>query len=145
MGLASLPILKCQHSFRKRLINSFIPPKAEKTVIRMNDVQPGSIVFYDAIVLPGTPGINQTDKEVRVVGYRVAGIDYWIATDRHDLTAEQMGFAYKLRGNLEIFFGWWKCHLKVYHLISRSQYGYINHQTRINHMQNPNRTLLILS
>ena len=89
----------------------------------MNDVQPGSIVFYDAVVLLGTSGINQTDKEVRVVGYRVADVDYWIATDRHDLTAEQIAFAYKLRWNIEIFFGWWKRHLKVYHLISRSKYG----------------------
>ena len=100
-----------------------IKASTEKTVIRMNDVQPGSIVFYDAVVLLGTSGINQTDKEVRVVGYRVADVDYWIATDRHDLTAEQIAFAYKLRWSIEIFFGWWKRHLKVYHLISRSKYG----------------------
>jgi hypothetical protein len=42
---------------------------------------------------------------------------------RHDLTAEQIAFAYKLRWNIKIFFGWWKRHLKVYHLISRSRYG----------------------
>jgi IS4 transposase len=48
---------------------------------------------------------------------------FLVATDRHDLTAEQIAFAYKLRWNIEIFFGWWKRHLKVYHLISRSQYG----------------------
>jgi len=53
----------------------------------------------------------------------VANIDYWVATDRHDLTAEQIAFAYKLRWNIEIFFGWWRRHLKVYHLISRSKYG----------------------
>ena len=82
-----------------------------------------SIVFYDAVVLLGTPGINQTKRELRLVGYRVAGADYWVATDRYDLTAEQIAFAYKLRWNIEIFVGWWKRHLKVYHLISRSQYG----------------------
>ena len=75
------------------------------------------------MVLLGTPYINQTEKEVRLVGYRVANVDYWIATDRHDLSAEQIAFAYKLRWNIEIFFGWWKRHLKVYHLISRSKYG----------------------
>ncbi len=91
--------------------------------IRKNDVQPGGIVFYDAVVLLGTPYVNQTEKEVRLVGYRVASVDYWIATDRHDLSAEQIAFAYKLRWNIEIFFGWWKRHLKVYHLISRSKYG----------------------
>ena len=91
--------------------------------IRKNDVQPGGIVFHDAVVLLGTPYVNQTEREVRLVGYRVANVDYWIATDRHDLSAEQIAFAYKLRWNIEIFFGWWKRHLKVYHLISRSKYG----------------------
>lgn len=100
-----------------------IKESTTKTEIRINDVQPGGIVFSDAVVLLGTPYINRTEKEVRLVGYRVANVDYWIATDRHDLSAEQIAFAYKLRWNIEIFFGWWKRHLKVYHLISRSQYG----------------------
>ena len=100
-----------------------IKASTEKTIVRTNDVQPDSIVFYDAVVLLGTPGINRTERELRLVGYRVANVNYWIATDRHDLTAEQIAFAYKLRWNIEIFFGWWKRHLKVYHLISRSQYG----------------------
>ncbi|MBW2596871.1 MAG: IS4 family transposase [Deltaproteobacteria bacterium] len=100
-----------------------IKTSTEKTIVRTNDIQPGSIVFYDTVVLLGTKGINRTEKEVRLVGYRVAGVDYWVATDRHDLTAEQIALAYKLRWNIEIFFGWWKRHLKVYHLISRSQYG----------------------
>jgi len=94
-----------------------------KTIVRTNDVQADSTVFYDAVVLLGTSGINQTERELRLVGYRVANVNYWIATDRHDLTAEQIVFAYKLSWNIEIFFGWWKRHLKVYHLISRSQYG----------------------
>lgn len=100
-----------------------IKASTKKTIVRTNDIQPDSIVFYDAVVLLGTKGINRTEKEVRLVGYRVAGVDYWVATDRHDLTAEQIALAYKLRWNIEIFFGWWKRHLKVYHLISRSQYG----------------------
>ena len=100
-----------------------IKESTTKTEIRKNDVQPGGIVFYDAVVLLGTQYVNRTEKEVRLVGYRVANVDYWIATDRHDLSAEQIAFAYKLRWNIEIFFGWWKRHLKVYHLISRSKYG----------------------
>jgi hypothetical protein len=100
-----------------------IKASTEKTVVRTNDVQLDTIVFYDAVVLLGTPGINRTERELRLVGYKVANINYWIATDRHDLTAEQIAFAYKLRWNIEIFFGWWKRHLKVYHLISRSKYG----------------------
>jgi len=100
-----------------------IKASTKRHEIRKNDVQPGGIVFYDAVVLLGTPYVNQTEREVRLVGYRVANVDYWIATDRHDLSAEQIAFAYKLRWNIEIFFGWWKRHLKVYHLISRSKYG----------------------
>ena len=100
-----------------------IKASTEKTVVRTNDVQADSIVFYDAVVLLGTPGINRTVREVRLVGYLVDSVAYWVATNRHDLTAEQIAFAYKLRWNIEIFFGWWKRHLKVYHLISRSKYG----------------------
>lgn len=94
-----------------------------KTVIKENAVKPGSIVFYDSVVLLGTKGKNQTEKELRLVGYRVDGTDYWIATNRNDLTAEEVAEVYKLRWNIETFFGWWKRHLKVYHLIARSKYG----------------------
>jgi hypothetical protein len=86
-------------------------------------VPANSIVFYDAIVLLGTPGINQTRKPFRLVGYRVDNVDYWVATDRHDLSAEQIAFIYKLRWQIEKFFAWWKRHLKVYHLIARTEYG----------------------
>ena len=94
-----------------------------KTVIRAIPVSPGSIVFYDATVLLGTPNVSQTKKPVRLVGYRVDGKKYWVATDRYDITAEEVACIYKLRWDIEIFFGWWKRHLKVYHLIARSQYG----------------------
>ena len=76
-----------------------IKASTEKTIVKTNDVQADSIVFFDAVVLLGTPGINQTERELRLVGYRVAGVDYWVATDRYDLTAEQIAFAYKLRWN----------------------------------------------
>ena len=49
------------------------------------------------MVLLGTPGQNQTKKEIRVVAYKVAGIEYWIATNRYDLSAEDIAMAYKLR------------------------------------------------
>jgi IS4 transposase len=54
---------------------------------------------------------------------KLKGVKYWIATNRYDLSAEQIAQAYKLRWNIEKFFAWWKRHLKVYHLIGRSPYG----------------------
>ena len=39
-------------------------------------------MFYDAMVHLGTNGINQTEKPVRVIGYRIDGKHYWLATDR---------------------------------------------------------------
>ena len=100
-----------------------IKAKTIKEVIRHNEIDADSIVFYDAIVLLGTSGLNQTEKELRVVGYKVDNKNYWVATDRYDLTAEQIALAYKLRWNIESFFAWWKQHLKVYHLIARSKHG----------------------
>ena len=100
-----------------------IRENTKKTCIKSNTVKPGSIVVYDAIVLLGTPRVNQTEKELRVVGYRIDNKVYWIATNRYDLSAEEIATVYKLRWNIEIFFGWWKRHLKVYHLIARSKRG----------------------
>jgi IS4 transposase len=94
-----------------------------KTVIKANDVDPESIVFFDAIVLLGNSKVNQTRRSIRIVGYKIAGVKYWIATNRYDLTAEQIAFVYKLRQDVEKFFAWWKRHLKVYHLIARSEHG----------------------
>ena len=91
--------------------------------MKTHEIDPDSNIFYDAVVLLGTPGVNQTQKPVRVVGYTVNNVKYWVATSRHDLKAEQIALIYKLRWDIEIFFGWWKRHLRVYHLIARSQYG----------------------
>jgi len=100
-----------------------IKAKTKKTSIEAKEINPHSNVFYDAIVLLGTPGINQTKKPLRLVGYIVDGTKYWIATSRYDLSAEQIALIYKLRWDIEKFFAWWKRHLKVYHLIARSEYG----------------------
>jgi len=80
-------------------------------------------IFCDALARLGTPGANQTEKPVRIVGYRVGNAKYLIATNRHDLTAEQIALIYRLRWDIEKFFQWWKKHLRVYHLIARSHYG----------------------
>ena len=94
-----------------------------KKILEQKPVENGSIVFFDASVLLGSAGINQTEKPIRLVGYEVDNVKYWIATNRHDLSAEQIAAAYKLRWDIENFFAWWKRHLKVYHLIARSEYG----------------------
>jgi hypothetical protein len=101
-----------------------IKANTAKTPIKEYNVHPESIVFYDAKVLLGTvENNNQTEKPVRLVGYRVDNVDYWVATDRRDLTAEQIAQVYKLRWEIEKFFAWWKRHLRVYHLIAKSEYG----------------------
>jgi len=100
-----------------------IKTRTTRTIIEQHDITPDSHVFYDALVLLGTPGQSQTKVPVRLVGYEISGVKYYVATDRHDLTAEQVASVYKLRWTIENFFKWWKEHLKVYHLIARSEYG----------------------
>ena len=101
-----------------------IKAKTTKTVVKQNEIEADSIIFYDAEVLLGTIGNkNQTQTPVRLVGYHIAGVNYWIATDRRDLTAKQIAEIYKLRWQIENFFAWWKRHLRVYHLIARTPYG----------------------
>ena len=50
---------------------------------------------------------------------------YWVATNRFDLPASDIALIYKLRWEIEKFFGWWKQHLNVYPLIARSAYGFM--------------------
>ncbi len=100
-----------------------IKANTNKTVLRSNEIPSDSLVFFDAIVLLGTPGINQTKEEVRLVGYYVDHKPYWVATNRLGLSGEQIATVYKLRWQIEKFFAWWKRHLRVHHLIARSPYG----------------------
>lgn len=95
----------------------------QKTIVKANEIDPEGIVFFDAVALLGTPGANETRNTLRLVGYEINRVKYWIATNRHDLSAEQIAMAYKLRWDIENFFAWWKRHLRVYHLIARSWHG----------------------
>ena len=58
-----------------------------------------------------------------IVWYDLAIVKYWIATNRYDLSGEQIAQTYKLRWDIENFFAWCKRHLKVYHLIARNPHG----------------------
>ncbi len=99
-----------------------IKANTSKTVILENPILPNGPVFYDAIVTLGTQA-NQTQRELCLIGYRVDNQAFWIATNRLDLSAEQIAMAYKLRWHIECFFAWWKRHMRIYHLIARSSYG----------------------
>ena len=52
-----------------------------KTIIEQNIVNSKSSIFYDAKVTLGAQGINQTKLPVRVVGYKIGGVEYFVATD----------------------------------------------------------------
>lgn len=93
------------------------------TVVEQFEIPQDGIIFYDAVVLLGKEGVNQTKKPLRLVGYKILGTEYWVATDRLDISAEDVALIYKLRWDIEKFFKWWKCHLNVYHILFRSRYG----------------------
>ena len=82
----------------------------------------GTSIFFFAKVLIGDEAHRMTNP-VYLVGFKAEGKIYYIATDRDDLTAEQIAFIFSLRWAIETFFAWWKRHLKVYHLISRNEHG----------------------
>jgi len=100
-----------------------IKESTHKSILEEFPVKEDSHIFFDAKVLLGTPNINQTKEPVRLVGYIIEGKQYWVATDRFDLSAEQVALVYKLRWDVETFFAWWKRHLNVYHLFARSKNG----------------------
>jgi hypothetical protein len=100
-----------------------IKENTHRTVLEELPLAGGSPASFDAKVILGVPSGKQTETPVRVVGFESGGVHYLIATDRFDLTAEQVMLAYKLRWHIETFFGWWKKHLHVYHLFARSKNG----------------------
>jgi hypothetical protein len=99
-----------------------IKENAQKIVLKENPVTPGGYIMSDEWVILGTSQ-NCTTTPVRLISFRVKQTVYRVATNRFDLTAEQIAEIYRLRWAIETFFGWWKRHMRVYHLISRSPYG----------------------
>ena len=100
-----------------------IKANTHRTCLEKYDIEPHSMVFYDAKVLLGQDGQKQTEKALRLVGHTVDSTKYWIAADRFDLSAEDIALIYKLRWEIEKFSGWWKRHLRVYHLTARGKHG----------------------
>jgi len=100
-----------------------IKENTNKTILKQNETENDSLIFFDSIVTLGCTASVQTQQELRLVAYTIDETDYWIATNRFDLSAEQIAEAYKLRWEIESFFGWWKRHLSVYHILARSEYG----------------------
>jgi len=74
-------------------------------VIEAREVAPGTPVFFDALMLLGNRNQNQTAQPVRLVGYRIGAAEYWVATNRHDLSAEEIALIYNLRWEIDKFFG----------------------------------------
>lgn len=100
-----------------------IKASSKKKILVMNPLPARSNVFYDALVLLGSEGINQSRREVRVIGYQEGGQRFWIATDRLSLAAEEIVLVYSLRRAVKSFFAWWEPYLAVYPLVARSRYG----------------------
>jgi hypothetical protein len=69
-----------------------IRANTKKVCLKADEAKPGCPVFYDAVVLFGTPYVNQTEKDVRLVSFTADGREFWVATDRRDLSAEQIAY-----------------------------------------------------
>ncbi len=82
----------------------------------------GAQIFFFAEVMLGDKYHSMT-YPVYLVGFRCWRKVYWVVTSRSDLSASEIAFIYSLRWEIECLFGWWKRHLKVYHLISRNPHG----------------------
>ena len=99
-----------------------IRKKAQYEILESLALPSGTKMFFFAKVQLGDEA-HRMNHPVWLVGFKSRGKIYWIATDRADLSAEQIAFIFALRWEIETFFAWWKRHLKVYHLISRNYHG----------------------
>ncbi len=70
------------------------------------------------VIVPGDADASPLIKAVRY-----ADPDLQMPPKDKKLSAEQIAAIYLLHWKIEIFFGWWKRHLKVYHLLARSEHA----------------------
>jgi hypothetical protein len=99
-----------------------IRKNAQYEILERLPIPSGTKIFFFAKVRLGDDA-HRMSHPVWLVGFKSRGKIYWIATDRADLSADQIAFIFALRWEIETFFAWWKRHLKVYHLISRNYHG----------------------
>jgi len=99
-----------------------IRKNAQYEILERLPLPSGTKIFFFAKVQLGDEA-HRMNHPVGLIGFKSRGKIYWIATDRDDLSAEQIAFIFSLRWEIETFFAWWKRHLKVYHLISRNYHG----------------------
>jgi len=99
-----------------------IRKKAQYEIVERLPLPSGTKMFFFAKVQLGDEA-HRMNHPVWLVGFKSRGTVYWVATDRADLSAEQIAFIFSLRWEIETFFAWWKRHLKVYHLLSRNYHG----------------------
>ncbi len=99
-----------------------IRKNAQYEILKRLPLPSGTKIFFFAKVRLGDDA-HRMSHPVWLVGFKSRGKIYWIATDRDDLSADQIAFIFSLRWEIETFFAWWKRHLKVYHLISRNYHG----------------------
>ena len=83
-------------------------------VEKINPVKAGSAVLSDKTVIPGCPGARMKNSLRLVTVIDSSNGELLnIATNRFDLTAEEIADIYRLRWSIETFFKWIKQHLII--------------------------------
>ena len=80
-----------------------IKENTTKTIPEQNDIPEDSIVFFDAMVILGCDTAVQTQRDVRLVAYTIEDTNYWIATNRFDLTGVKLPRPTNCAGKLRPF------------------------------------------
>jgi len=99
-----------------------IRKNAQWELLEARPLPPHTKIFFFAKVRLGEAA-RRMKHPLFLIGFRSRGKNYWVVTDRADLSAEQIAFIFALRWQIESFFAWWKKHLNVYHLLSRNRHG----------------------
>lgn len=91
------------------------------TVIEENKITEGSKVLEDTIVVLGNNKTKMKTKVriILVVDERTQK-EFYIVTNRFDLTADEIGELYKLRWKIELFFKFIKGHMTIKHFYGNS-------------------------